>query len=321
MAKNKTFKAGLYGVVAGVVVAVILVALTIFAFTTRYTAFSPEKVAQVYADTIVQTGDGYNSQKQTLISKNQKHGNFIINAYMLSFVNDGDDVEKNELIGTGSKEETEILDKVYTTMYDYYCELIKTVGYDNYDKFYNDYFTKLKEVRQEVIGDEYMDTEFMFSVFESNVQSYANFLTGTEEKLAQDKKTVLQEKTTGKYQEVYGEDYHLTAAVTDTKMLDEAQTKDYVEAYKTRIAPVASQGEAKADQYGLVDKEKDTKKSNMISAFEKLDCSDSISAVAECTVEIKNKDTSVTTATIYVVKIGNSWYVDNTNIDTSVLYL
>lgn len=321
MAKNKTFKAGLYGVVAGVVVAVILVALTIFAFTTRYTAFSPEKVAQVYADTIVQTGDGYNSQKQTLISKNQKHGNFIINAYMLSFVNDGDDVEKNELIGTGSKEETEILDKVYTTMYDYYCELIKTVGYDNYDKFYNDYFTKLKEVRQEVIGDEYMDTEFMFSVFESNVQSYANSLTGTEEKLAQDKKTVLQEKTTGKYQEVYGEDYHLTAAVTVTIMLDEALTKDYVEAYKTRIAPVASQGEAKADQYGLVDKEKDTKKSNMISAFEKLDCSDSISAVAECTVEIKNKDTSVTTATIYVVKIGNSWYVDNTNTDTSVLYL
>ena len=52
MAK-KEFKAGLYGVVATVLVAVVLVGLTVFAFTSRYNAFSPEKVAQSYADTIV----------------------------------------------------------------------------------------------------------------------------------------------------------------------------------------------------------------------------------------------------------------------------
>lgn len=46
---KKGFKSGLYGVIAGVLVAAILVGLTVFAFTTRYNAFSPEKVAQSYA--------------------------------------------------------------------------------------------------------------------------------------------------------------------------------------------------------------------------------------------------------------------------------
>ena len=89
MAKTKKgFRAGLYGVVSGILVAAILVGMTVFAFTTRYNAFSPEKVAQSYADTIVQTGDGYNALKVSLISKNQKFGNFVINAYMAPYVND-----------------------------------------------------------------------------------------------------------------------------------------------------------------------------------------------------------------------------------------
>lgn len=322
MAKEKTFKAGLYGVVAGVIVAVILVALTIFAFTTRYTAFSPDKVAQVYTDTIVQTGDGYNAYKQTLVSKNQKFGDFVINAYMCPFVNDGDDVKKNEQIGTGSKEETEMLDKVYTTMYDYYCELLKDTGLDDYNSFYNSYFAKLKEVRQEVIGDEYMDTEFMFGVFESNVQSYANSLTGTEKKLAQDKKTVLQEETTGKYQTMFGKDYKLVTTVSNVTELTENDTKAYIDLYKQRVVALANQGEAKAEVFGIEDIDKKHKpKSSMISAFQNLDCSEMIDAVAVCTVDVTSNDEIVASVNVYVVKIGNSWYVDETNTDTSALYL
>ena len=83
---KKAFKPGLYAVIAGVVVAVVLVVITIFAFTSRYTAFSPEKVAQAYTDTIVQTGDGYNAYKNTLVSKNAKFGNFIIDAYMKPYI-------------------------------------------------------------------------------------------------------------------------------------------------------------------------------------------------------------------------------------------
>ena len=125
MAK-KEFKAGLYGVVATVLVAVVLVGLTVFAFTSRYNAFSPEKVAQSYADTIVQTGDGYNALKVSLVSKEQKFGNFVTNAYMTPYINDGKDVKQNEIIGTGSDEEAQMLDTVYNTMYDYYEELMET---------------------------------------------------------------------------------------------------------------------------------------------------------------------------------------------------
>ena len=214
MAKTKKgFRAGLYGVVSGILVAAILVGMTVFAFTTRYNAFSPEKVAQSYADTIVQTGDGYNALKVSLVSKNQKFGNFVINAYMAPYVNDNSGkkkdepkVEQNKAIGTGSKEETELLDQIYNTMYVYYEELMATVGLENYDEFYSRYFDMLKQVRVAVLGDDYMDTEFMFSVFESNVQTYSNKLTGTKKKLAADKKTVLQEETTGVYQEMYGKD-------------------------------------------------------------------------------------------------------------------
>lgn len=191
MAK-KEFKAGLYGVVATVLVAVVLVGLTVFAFTSRYNAFSPEKVAQSYADTIVQTGDGYNALKVSLVSKEQKFGNFVTNAYMTPYINDGKDVKQNEIIGTGSDEEAQMLDTVYNTMYDYYEELMETVGLQNYDEFYSLYFAKLKEVRAAVLQDDYMDTDFMFSVFESNVQTYANKLTGTKEKLAADEKPLFK---------------------------------------------------------------------------------------------------------------------------------
>ena len=84
--EKKGFNAALYAVVAGIVVAVALVLITIFAFTTRYTGFSNEKVAQAYVDTIVQTGDGYNAYKNTLVSKNQKFGKFVTNAYMLPYI-------------------------------------------------------------------------------------------------------------------------------------------------------------------------------------------------------------------------------------------
>ncbi|MGN1328868.1 MAG: hypothetical protein ACI4V4_04125 [Eubacterium sp.] len=321
MAK-KEFKAGLYAVVSGVIVAVVLVLLTIFAFTTRYNAFNPEKVAQTYVDTIVQSGDGYNAYKNTLVSKNQKYGDFIINAYMLPYVNDGKDVEKAEFVGSGSEEETKAIDTVYETMYEYYVELINTYGYDDYDSIFSKYFAKVSEVRKQVYGDEYMDTDYMFGAFEANVSEYGKSLTGAEETLAADGKTVVQEATVGIYQEMYGEDYKFTATVKECTALSEDEAKSYVEEYKERITPVAQSGEAKADEFGLADSEDSTPKSSMTSAFEKLDCSEDISEVDKCVVEVTLADgTVVATQELYVVQIGNSWYVDNTNIDTSALYL
>ena len=319
--EKKGFNAALYAVIAGVVVAVALVLITIFAFTTRYTGFSADKVAQAYVDTIVQTGDGYNAYKNTLVSKNQKFGNFVSNAYMLPYINE--DAEKASFVGTGTDEEIAKTDEVYDTMYDYYVELLQKYGLDDIDAVFNDYFAKLSEVRKEVFGDEYMDTDFMFSVFESNVSNYGKSLTGTEEELGADDKTVIQKATTGKYQEMFGKDYKFTATVKNSTQLNDSEKDAYIKEYKERIAPVAASGEAKADKFGLKDTDKKhTQKSDMVSAFEKLDCSDDISAVTKCDVDVTLADgTVVATQQVYVVKIGNTWYVDNTNVDTSGLYL
>lgn len=319
--EKKGFNAALYAVVAGVVVAVVLVLITIFAFTTRYTGFSADKVAQAYVDTIVQTGDGYNAYKNTLVSKNQKFGNFVINAYMLPYINE--DAKKASFVGTGTDEEIAKTDEVYDTMYDYYVELLQKYGLDNIDAVFNDYFAKLSEVRKEVFGDEYMDTDFMFSVFESNVSNYGKSLTGTEKELGADDKTVIQEATTGKYQKMFGKDYKFTATVKESTPLSDSEKDAYVKEYKERIAPVASSGEAKAEKFGLKDTDKKhTPKSDMIGAFEKLDCSNDISAVTKCNVDVTLADgTVVASQQVYVVKIGKTWYVDNTNVDTSGLYL
>lgn len=318
--EKKGFNAALYAVVAGVVVAVVLVLITIFAFTTRYTGFSADKVAQAYVDTIVQTGDGYNAYKNTLVSKNQKFGKFVTNAYMLPYINE--DAEKASFVGTGTDEEIKKTDEVYDTMYDYYVELVQKYGLDNIDAVFNDYFAKLSEVRKAVYGDEYMDTDFMFSVFESNVSNYGKSLTGTEEELGADGKTVVQEASTGKYQEMFGKDYKFTATVKESVELNDADKDAYIAQYKERITPIVASGEAKADSFALKDEEKSTPKSDMIGAFEKLDCSNDISSVAKCTVDVTLADgKSVATQEVFVVKIGNTWYVDNTNIDTSALYL
>lgn len=321
--EKKSFKIKAYSVFATIVIGVVLVVLTIFAFTTRYTAFSPEKVAKSYADTIVQTGDGYNAYKNTLVSRGDKYGDFIRKAYMAPFVNDGDDVKQAEFVGTGTDEEANAIDTVYNTMYDYFIQLIKTYGFDNYDAVFSNYFQKLSEVRKAVYGDEYMDTDFMFGAFESNVTTYGESLAGVEEQLASDEKTVLREASKGIYQEQFGDNYKLTANVTNTKELSEAEVKDYIAAYKERITPLATSGEAKADSFGLKDiDKKNTPKTTMIDSFAKLDCSEEITAVDVCTVDVTlENNTKVASVQVYVVQIGNSWYVDETNADTSALYL
>ena len=319
--EKKGFNAALYAVVAGIVVAVALVLITIFAFTTRYTGFSGEKVAQAYVDTIVQTGDGYNAYKNTLVSKNQKFGKFVTNAYMRPYINK--DAEKASFVGTGTDEEIAKTDEVYDTMYDYYVQLLQKYGLDDIDAVFNDYFAKLSEVRKDVFGDEYMDTDFMFSVFESNVSKYGKSLTGTEEELGADNKTVIQKATTGKYQEMFGNDYKFTATVKNSTDLSDSEKDAYIKEYKEKITPVAASGEAKADKFGLKDTDKKNKpKSDMVGAFENLDCSKDISAVTKCDVDVTLSDGAVVASQqVYVVKIGNTWYVDNTNVDTSGLYL
>lgn len=313
--EKKSRSLGAYAIIAGILVAVVLVGVTIFAFTSRYAAFDPEKTAKNYVELIAESADGYNSYKTTLLSKNQKHGDFIVNAYMTPYINE--DAEQNEIIGSKSKKEAKLLDKVYSTMYDYYVELIENNGMDNYDAVYSQYFAKLAQVRKDIIGDDYMDTEFMFGVFESNIDQYSKSLIGVKEELEADNKTVKTPAKDGKYHKLFGKDYKLSTTVKATKELDEKEVKAYVKSYKERIDSYIKLGTRRANELDLTKEQKES----MISAFEKLDCSEKISSVMECTVVVNEKTKGeVASVKVYVVKIGSSWYVDNTNIDTSVLY-
>ncbi len=358
MAKEKkTFKAGLYAVVVGIVLAVVLGVMAVCAFVTRYTAYSPEKVAVSFVDTIVQTGDGYNAYKNTLVSQNKKlkYGDFIRRAYMVCFVNEkdanGKAVPQADFVGTGSEAEQKAIDEVYNTMYDYYVELLENVGWDDYETFFMSYFSKLREVRKQVYGDDFMNMEYMFGALEANVAAYGDSLTGTERKIASDNKTILREETVGKYQEMFGVEkeveaenivdgkkqtvtekqlkYKLTTQFISSASLEPDEVKAYAEGFRNRIKATAESGEAKADVFGIKDvkegKKENNAKSNMISAYEKLDCADDITDVKKVSLEIYAGEGDATklvaTQDVYVVALDGVWYVDNTNIDTSALYL
>ena len=350
MAENKKgFRAGLYAVIVGICMAVILSLLTIYAFVTRYTAYSPEKVAVSFVDTIVQTGDGYNAYKNTLVSQNKKikYGDFIRRGYMVCFVNEkdenGEDIPQADFVGTGSEEEQKAIDEVYNTMYDYYVELLKNVGWDDYDSFYMNYFSKLREVRKQVYGDDFMNMEYMFGALEANVAAYGDYLTGTERKIASDNKTILQEETVGKYQEMFGVEkeveaenvidgkkqtvtekqlkYKLTTQFISATELEPDEVKVYAEGYSNRVKNMSSVATARTEEYKLATEETE----NMLTTFARLDCSSEITAVSKVKLEVyaeyEDDVKLIATQEVYVVALNNVWYVDNTNIDTSALYL
>ena len=316
--KKSRFNLKIYAFAVILFLTAVIVVLTVFTFKSRYNAFSPEKTAQSFVDGIVQTGDGYNAFKLTLVSKNQKYGTFITDAYMSPYVNE--ETEKAAFVGTGSDEEAEKTDELYGVMYDHFISLISGKGFDDYDAFFTDYFKELSDVRKNIFGDEYMDTEFMFSVLESNVDRFGKSLTGSDAVLAADGKTVLSEATKGLYQERYGDEYKFVTFAEVTEDLDDAAVKEYIAAYKERIAPLASSGEERAKAAGF---ESDYDKAEaMIAAFKKLDCSDEIVAVKKLSVDVAldASDSVVASLELYVVKIGSSWYVDETNVDTTGLY-
>mgnify|MGYP004686029509 FL=1 len=94
------------------------------------------------------------------------------------------------------------------------------------------------------------------------------------------------------------------------------EVEAYTKGYRDRVIPIIQKGGTVADTLN------EKKSEAMKAAFDNLNVADSIEAVDECTVEVKNqKNEVVATTTVYVVRIGNSWYVDNSNTDTTSLYI
>lgn len=298
--KEKRFNLKLYAVIVFFAVAAALVLIVTFTFKSKYTAFHPEEVARSFADTVVQTGDGYNAYKNALVSKSQKYGDFIREYYMYPIIykeagykpgdktKDLKGLNDESYMGDKSKNDDGSLQgKVIDEMYDYYVELAED-GWDDYDTIFTKYFAKLVEVRKAVFGDDYMTDEIMFTALESNVKTYGDSLTGTEDEFDKNTKKQTSFKSIGAYEKAYGEDYKFTAVVAGEKAVD-------FNAYKSSLNA-------------------DTLSTYGIKA-------DDITDVKCYTVNIKTDDGKVVATTdVTVAKIGSSWYVDNTATDTTPLY-
>ncbi len=304
MAKNKTekeFNFKLYAVIVFFGVLAALIAIVYTTFTSRYTAFHPEAVAKTYVDTIVQTGDGYNAYKNSLLSKSQKYGDFIREYYMYPVI-DRDVNEELDPVSDMSlpkgynndfykgdktlNDDGSLQGQLIDAMYPFYEKLIVENGWDDYDLIFTSYFEKLVEERKAIFGDDYMSDEVMFTALEANVRTYGEKLTGTEDEF--DENTGLQTsvKSEGVYEKAFGEGYRIITEVTDEKDLD-------LEIY-------LSQADEKALESYKISKE-------------------DISAVKEFTVKVScgEKEAEVT---VVVVQIGRSWYVDSAETDTMALY-
>ena len=302
---KKSFNYKLYSIVALLLVAVILVLITAYAFRSKYIQIDAEKTALTYADSVIQSGDGYSAYNYSLAAKSEKYGDFIRIYYMYPLIYPGyepgmSDDEFDAIKENGydtdqyMSEATEnddgtLAGELADAMYPYYVELVNTYGWDDYDSIYSNYFARLVEERKAIFGDEYLDDDVMFTAFESNVSTYSNAVTGTEEELGDDDKTVVQEKTIGLYQEMYGEDYVITTSAVSTADIED------IDSY------VAALDADALETYGV-------------------DAED-ISAVQCITVEGTLEDgTVIASIDVYVVQIGNTWYVDNTTTVTSSVY-
>ena len=298
--KEKTFPVKLYALLAFFAVAALLAVIVTVTFQTKYTGYHPEEVARVYADTVVQTGDGYNAYKNALPSVNDKYGDFIREQYMYPVIyreagyKPGDKTDEltgfNDASYMGEKSKTDdgsLQGQVIDTMYTYYVELVGN-GWDDYDTIFKNYFAKLVEVRKEVFGDDYMTDEIMFAALEGNVKTYGKSLTGTEDVFDENSGEQLEFKSIGAYQTAYGEDYKFTTVVL-------SENEIALDAYKAGLDT------DRLAVYGI--------------------SADKITDVKSYTVGVQTADgATVTQATVVVVKIGSTWYVDNTVTDTAPLY-
>ncbi len=292
MAEKKGFNIKLYAIIAFFGVAAVLAFVTVSTFASKYNAFHPEKLAISFVRTITETGDGYNAYKNTIVSKSDKYGDFIRENYINPVVNsdaDGkgysDDSYKGEktLSDDGS-----LSGELTARMYEVYEELISTYGWDDYDSIFSKYIEKLTVVREEIYGDKFFNDEVFFTAFEANVSQYGASLTGTEDVFDENTGVQLSEKTEGKYQKLYGEDYRFTVTAGEVNSVD---VNEYLK----------NADEELYASYGI-------------------DFTD-INEAATVTVTVSADETALTVAEINLVKIGMSWYVDNTTTDTENLYL
>ena len=288
--KEKTFNIKLYAVAVFFAVAAVLVLTCVFTFKAKYMAFHPDELARTYVDNIVQTGDGYNAYKNTIVSKNMKYGDFIRENYINPVVTaDGKDYSSEEYMGEKTLSDDGTLSgMLINEMLPVYETIIETYGWDDYDSIFSEYIKELVRVRKTIFGDEFFNDEVFFTAFEANVASYGKMLTGTDEVFDENTGVKLSEKTEGVYQKLYGEDYKIIC-------------------------------EAAEIEYGYTDGWLMNAEEDLLSTYGVE--ADKISDVATVVVTVSlDGGEKLAECKVTLVKIGMSWYVDNLTTDTSDLY-
>lgn len=298
--EKKEFNLKVYAVIVFILIAVILFTISSLTFKAKYTAYDPQKVAAGFVDTIAQNGDGYDAYKVTIMSKNYKYGDYIRENYIYPLIyaeagykagdsRDGLEGYNNDKYkGEKTKEDDGTLEgQLINEMFKEYINDVRTIGWDNYDEFFKTYFKALVKTRKAIYNDDYLTDDIMFTVLEANVKSAGEMLTGTEEKIDENTGVKLSEETTGIYQTLFGLEYKIvTEAIAETDYsLDEYKTKadkDALESYKISI--------------------------------------DEIKEAKTVTVKVSYDADTAINVDIVVVKIGNSWYVDNNLTSTADIY-
>ena len=288
--KEKGFNFKLYAIISFVCMAAILALVCVTTFSAKYMAFHPERLAEFYVDTIVQTGDGYNAYKNTIVSKNMKYGDFIRKNYIDPVVNrDGNDYSSDEFKGEKTLSDDGTLSGELTEgMYAIYETLVGRYGWDDYDSIFSEYIETLVAVREDNFGDKFFNDEIFFTAFEANVSAFGKMLTGTDEVYDENSGVKLSDKTEGVYQKLYGEDYRIIC-------------------------------EAVSSEEGPTTLYKDTDNSAVLETYGV--SADDIEEAKNVLVRVSDKDgNELTEIRVVLVKIGMSWYVDNLNTDTDCLY-
>ncbi len=301
---KKGFNSKIYAAVVFFVIAGLLATITVTTYKSRYNGFSPEKTATAFVQSIVETGDGYNAYKNTIVSKNYKYGDFIREYYMYPVIyaeseyKPGDSLDGlkgyNDDSYKGDKtlnDDGTLSGQVIGTMYDYYVALMEKHGsWDYYHGFFTDYFKELVKVREEVFGDKYMTDEIMFTALESNVRTYGESLTGTDEEFDANTGVQISNEMTGAYQKAFGENYKFTYEAVKTE-----DVKD-ISYYNDKGSGIAS--ELVKYKIGFSD----------------------ITEAKTVTIDILENGEKVCTQVVTVVKINSTWYVDCKNTNTAELY-
>ncbi len=300
--EKKGLNTKLYAVIAFFLVGALLATITVTTYKSRYNGFSAEKTAVAFVQSIVDTGDGYNSYKNTIMSKNYKYGDYIREYYMYPVIYrecdyiPGDDRDAikgfndESYMGDKTKNDDGALSgKVIDAMYPYYETLIVELqGWDNYDEFYTRYFDELCKVRKATFGDDYMTDEIMFTALEANVLTYGKSLTGTEDEFDSNTGIQTSVKSIGAYETAFGENCKITYEAIETKPVDD------LDSYKNSM-----------DSKAL--------KTYKISP-------DDVADAKTIIVEVKANGEAVAKQAVNVVLVKSTWYVDNTSADTALLY-